>query len=140
MAYRLGLIASVRLGGRKGIQSVKSARSTFIQSLTFVSFPFSREIIKDVKWTCTHRHTYCFFFVMKQKFPINIRFFFFCTNKISIIYSSSYLNSYSITKNCSSFFQSLLICYFVVLYLKERLIFVRGSSPKSWFLCFSRLR
>ena len=47
----LGLISSVRLDGRKDIQSVKTAWSIGVQSLKPVSYPLSRVMIKDVKRT-----------------------------------------------------------------------------------------
>ena len=52
-SYELGMISSVRLGGRKEVQLKKSAWSICIQSLKLASYSLLRGIMIDVKQTLT---------------------------------------------------------------------------------------
>ena len=67
MASGLGLISSTSFGERNNIQSVKSACSICIQSLTPASYPFSREIMTEVKRTHTKKS---FFFLSCEDFTV----------------------------------------------------------------------
>ena len=57
-AFRSELVASMKLGGRKHIQSVKSVSSICIQSLKSAFDLISVGIIEDVKRTHPRKHTF----------------------------------------------------------------------------------